>query len=260
MSRKIVITSGKGGAGKTTVTACLGYKLSLMGKKTVLLDLDFGLNNLDILLGVENKTTYGIEDVISGRCRAKQALVEVGRNLAVMPSSKNPEVKVSAQNVKLLMDGLKNSFDFVLVDCPAGIGAGFERAVAAADEALVVVNPSLSSLRDADKAVSLIKSYGLEKIQVVVNRARGDLIAASLTIGVGDIKKILKLDIAGVLPDDDGILLGDAKRLSKLYTSDKAYSYLAKNLTGAGKGKLYDPVSPYRGIFGRLKIAAAKRL
>lgn len=260
MARKIVITSGKGGAGKTTVTACLGFKLSLMGKKTVLLDLDFGLNNLDILLGVEDKTSYGVEDVISGKCRAKQALVEASKNLFVMPSSKNPEVRVSAQNVKLLIEGLKNSFDFVLIDCPAGIGAGFERAVASADEALVVVNPSLASLRDADKAVSLIKSYGLEQIKAVVNRARGDLIAASLTLCVSDIKKILKLDIAGVLPDDDGILLGDAKRLSKLYFSNKAYSYLAKNLTGAGNGKIYDPVSPYRGIFGRFKIAATRRL
>lgn len=258
MARKIVVTSGKGGVGKTTVAACLGIKLSAMGKRTAIVDVDFGLNNLDILLGAEDKTTFGVEDVISGKCRIKQAMIEINRNLYIIPSSKKATANLSSQNLKLLVEGLAKSYDFVLLDCPAGISAGFERAVASVDEAIVVVNPSLSSLRDADKAVSVIKSYGLEKIGVVVNRARGDLMAQKLTLSPTEITDILRLPLTGVLPDDDCLLLGDARRLSEYRASDKAYLLTAKKLLGTGN-KIYDPIKPYKGFLGRIRMAFSRR-
>ena len=258
MTRKIVVTSGKGGVGKTTVAACLGLKLSTMGKRTVIADVDFGLNNLDILLDAEDKTSFGLEDVISGKCRIKQALIEINKNLYIIPSSKKASVNLSSQNLKLLVEGLAKSYDFVLLDCPAGISAGFERAVASVDEALVVVNPSLSSLRDADKAISIIKSYGLEKIGVIVNRARGDLMAQKLTLTPKEITDILRLPLTGVLPDDDNLLLGDARRLPEFKLSDKAYLLTARNLLGVS-GKIYDPIKPYKGFFGRMRAAALRR-
>lgn len=259
MARKIVITSGKGGVGKTTVAACLGLKLSLAGKRTAVIDLDIGLNNLDILLGVEGKTNFGVEDAICGRCRAKQALIEIRKNLYVMPSAKEPTRNVAAQNVKLLIEGLSSSFDFILVDSPAGVNAGFERAVASVDEAIVVVTPSLSSVRDADKAVSLIKSYGIEKTYAVVNRARGDLIAAGVTLSTPEIRELLGVEVIGVLPEDDLLLLGEARRVTERRGSNKAYTLTVKNLLGSSK-RLYDPAAPFKGFFGRLKVNAAKRL
>ena len=258
MARKIVITSGKGGVGKTTVAACLGMRLSLMGKRTAVIDVDFGLNNLDILLGAEDKTAFGVEDVITGKCRAKQALIEINRNLYIMPSSKKASTNLSAQNVKLLAEGLAKSFEFVFLDCPAGVSAGFERAVASVEEAIVVVNPSLSSLRDADKAISIMKSYGLEKIWVIVNRARGDLMAQKLTLSPSEIIDILRLPLLGVLPDDDYLLLGDARRLPEYKISDKAYLFTAKKLLGTGS-KIYDPTKPYKGLFGRMRLAFQRR-
>ena len=150
MARRIVITSGKGGVGKTTITANLGIALANLGARVVLIDVDFGLNNLDVVMGLENKIVYDFLDIIEGRCRAKQALVRDNekRNLFVLPSGNVPAAaNITGQQIKLVIEGIAPLFDYVLIDCPAGIDTGFHRAVACADEAIVVATPSLPSLR-----------------------------------------------------------------------------------------------------------------
>ena len=179
MARKIVITSGKGGVGKTTLCANLGLSLANQGYRVALIDVDFGLNNLDVVLGVENKVVYDMLDLLEGRCRISQALVTVNKrkNLYVLPSnSLVSNAEISGQNIKLILESLNHTFDFILVDSPAGIDFGFHRAVSACDEAIVVTTPSLPSLRDADKVLSILHSYKPKSIGLVVNRARGDLI------------------------------------------------------------------------------------
>ena len=178
MARVIVVTSGKGGVGKTTVTAGLGRALATKGKRVVLMDADLGLNNLDVVMDAESRVVYDILDVVENRCRPRQALVEdlVAPGLFIMPgASYDDGDKISGQNLRAIVNSLSQSFDYIFIDCPAGIEVGFHRAVSAADEALVVTTPHVSALRDADKVVAIIKSYKI-KASLVVNRARGDMI------------------------------------------------------------------------------------
>ena len=182
MARRIVVTSGKGGVGKTTFTANLGARLAARGLRVCLLDLDLGLNNLDVIMGLENKVMFDIVDVVEGRCRLKQALVQDAfcNSLYLLPSCKNiSKGMISGQNVKLITDRMSRIFDYILIDCPAGIGTGFHRAVSAADEAIVVLTPTLTSVRDAKKTVDLLESYDLMSVRTVVNRLRGDLVRFS---------------------------------------------------------------------------------
>jgi len=164
MARKIVITSGKGGVGKTTICANLGVKLANLGFKVALIDTDIGLNNLDVVMGVESKIVFDIADVISARCRVKQALIQDDRypTLYVLPSahldSKN---LITGPQVKNVVEMLSPSFDYILIDCPAGLDNGFHRAVFCANEALIVVTPHISSIRDVDKILLILSSYKL---------------------------------------------------------------------------------------------------
>mgnify|MGYP006077637601 FL=1 len=160
LARKIVITSGKGGVGKTAIAVNLGLRLASAGERVILADADFGLNNIDVVCGVEGAVLYDIVDVIEGRCRAAQALVRHPEcpNLSILPSNRtDPNKYVSPQAVRLIIDSLAPRYDYVLIDCPAGIGSGFHRAVASAEEALVVTTPHVSSLRDADKVLAVLK-------------------------------------------------------------------------------------------------------
>ena len=160
MAKCIVITSGKGGVGKTTVTANLGFRLASLGKRVCITDADFGLNNLDVVTGVENLVVYDVVDCIEGKCRAKQALIQspVNKNLYILPAVHSFfKGEVSSENLKELIDGLSPSFDYILIDCPAGIDVGFRRAVSVCSEALVVTSSQLSSLRDADKVLAILR-------------------------------------------------------------------------------------------------------
>nr|MBO4518112.1 septum site-determining protein MinD [Clostridia bacterium] len=254
MARKIVITSGKGGVGKTTLTANLGIFLSALGARVVMIDVDFGLNNLDVVMGVENKIVYDVADVISGRCRAKQALVQdAGRkNLFVLPSAGlNCSSPVSGQQLKLIVESLAPLFDYVLIDCPAGLDVGFHRAAACAEEAIVVATPTLTSLRDADKTVSVLKSYRLESIGLVVNRVRGDLIMSDKMLLPKDIEELLKVNLLGVIPEEDAVFLSNVY-LPKNSDAYKAYKMLAMNVHKS-TGKIFDPTKKYSGFFGSIR-------
>ena len=255
MARKIVITSGKGGVGKTTLTANLGVFLANFGARVVLIDVDFGLNNLDVVMGVENKIVYDVADILEGRCRAKQALVQDNerKNLFVLPSgSLNASSPVSGQQLKLIIENLSGLFDYVLLDCPAGLDCGFHRAVSCADEAIIVTTPNLPSLRDADKVSAVLKSYRLNKVSLVVNRARGDLIMSDKMLFPKDIESLLKVPLIGVLPEEDAVFLSSGYTLPKRCDSYKAYKILAKNVQKNSE-KIYDVTAKYSGFFGSIR-------
>ncbi len=260
MPRKIVLTSGKGGVGKTTVTANLGTALATAGNRVVLVDLDFGLNNLDVTLGLENKVVYDLQDVIDGRCRAKQALIQdgVNKNLFIMPSGniKNGG-NVSGQQIKLVIDSLSSLFDYVIIDCPAGIDIGFHRAISCADEALVVVTPSLTSIRDADKAIQVVKSYKLKSVNLIINRARGDLIMSEKMLSPWQIESLLKTELIGVLPEEDVVFLSNGYSIPKKTESYKAYKILAKNIISGNK-RIYDTTNKYSGFLGSIRRCIKK--
>lgn len=255
MARRIVITSGKGGVGKTTVTANLGIALANLGQRVVLIDLDFGLNNLDVVVGVESKVVYDMSDVFECRCRVKQALVQRDekKNLFVLPSGNSPNLNyVTGQDVKLMLEGLYPLFDYILIDCPAGIDIGFHRAVSCVDEAIIVATPNVTSLRDADKVISVINSYKLDRVGLVVNRARGDLILNDKMMMPSDIQALLKTDLVGVLPEEDAVFLSTGYKLPSKSDSAKAYKILANNIH-KGNNKLFDVTGKYSGFFGSIR-------
>lgn len=245
--RRIVITSGKGGVGKTTVTASLGRRLALDGKRVVLIDADVGLNNLDVVTGVERRVVYDIGDVLAGKCRAFQALVADGEtSMRILPSSRDSG-RVTAAAFRQVVDSL-SEFDFALIDCPAGIEHGFHRAVYAADEALVVVTPSVSSIRDADKVLSLLNSYPLSDVSLVVNRVRPDLVRRGEMLSASEIGGLLRAPIVGVIPEDDAVTVyQQLGRMPEGSISDAAYAYLALNVSERRKD-MHD-VSYRRKIF-----------
>jgi len=255
VARKIVITSGKGGVGKTTVAANLGMALSNIGQRVVLIDIDFGLNNLDVVMGVENKVVYDITDVFDGKCRIKQALVQCDerKNLYVLSSGNASDASsITGQNIKLMMDSISPLFDYILIDCPAGIDIGFHRAVSCASEALIVATPNITSLRDADKVVSVLKSYQLDYTGLVVNRVRGDLIMMDKMMLPNDIQALLKTELIGVLPEEDTVFLSSGYRLPRRSDSARAYKMLASNIHKGSK-KLFDTTVKYSGVLGSIR-------
>ncbi len=260
MARKIVVTSGKGGVGKTTLTANLGRALAELGQRVVLVDVDFGLNNLDVVLGVENKIVYDMNDVIDGRCRVKQALIQDNdrKNLFVLPSGNvNAFTQITGQQIRLIINGLEGLFDFILIDCPAGIDLGFHRAVSCSEEAIVVATPTLTSLRDADKVITVLRSYKPESIKLVVNRARGDLIMNDKMMMPREIQDLLRVELIGVLPEEDEVFLSGGYALSKRSDSFKAYKILANNLI-KNTAKIFDVTNKYSGFFGSIRRSIKK--
>ncbi len=245
MARKIVVTGGKGGVGKTTVCANLGIALAHRSKRVLLMDLDIGLNNLDVAMQVEDKVVYDLVDIVENRCRPSQALIQDVEEptLYVMPSCHLAKRQISVDQVKKVVSRSEDNFDFVLIDCPAGIDSGFRRAVACADEAIVVVTPHLASVRDADKTVSEL--VGNTVVNVVVNRVRGDLVAGGEMLSPFEVFSLLGQNALGVLPENDDVNCNIRRQ-------SEAFAILADNLL-TGKCRLYDCESQYKGVFGRLR-------
>ena len=256
MARKIVMTSGKGGVGKTTVCANLGIYLAKLGFRVLLLDVDIGLNNLDVVMGVENQVVFDITDVIMGKCRAKQALVQdkAISSLYILPSSHSySKAKVQGEHIKNVIDTLDSSFDYILIDCPAGVEAGFHRAVFPANEAIIVVTPHLSAIRDADKVIALLDDYNIEYKGLVINRMRGDLLLNGDLMTVENIVTALNLPLLGVIPEDDAI--GSSCSVGAIVQSiesARAFTLLSENIHN-GSRKIFDCTYKYRGFMGYLK-------
>ena len=256
MARKIVVTSGKGGVGKTTLVVHLAVCLAQKGSRVLIVDGDFGLNNLDVATGLENYVSYDVIDVIEGKCRAKQALVRHPKhvNLYLLTSNRSSlDRYVSPQAFKLVLDGLSAQFDFIFIDCPAGIDEGFHRVVAAADEAILVTTPQATALRDADRVITLLKSYRLQGLSLLVNRVRGELLSVDACLSPAEIAELLKLPLLGAVPESFSIAEGE---LSKTHT---AFRLTAKNLL-TGKGKIYNTTKKYSGLWGSIRGALKRSL
>ena len=257
MARVIVVTSGKGGVGKTTICANIGTSLARAGLRVLLMDVDLGLNNLDVVMGVENKIVYDICDVIEGKCRPKQAIVQdfFLQTLYVMPSNHTyTNFNISKEDIGNIIADLEYMFDYILIDCPAGIDIGFHRAVANASEAIVVTTPHISSVRDADKVIGLLKSYNMSNIGLIVNRARGDLMLNGEMIAVDTIVEYLDCDLLGVVPDDDAIstqlLIGGSVNIgSPAYKS----FYMVTEKLHNGTNVVFDCTKKYRGVVGHIR-------
>ena len=210
MGEVIVITSGKGGVGKTTTTANIGIGLSRLGKKVMVIDTDLGLRNLDVVLGLENRIVYNIVDVIEGSCRLKQALIKDKRfpELYLLPSAQTKDkTSVSPEQMKKLIDDIRDDFDFILLDCPAGIEQGFQNAIAGADRAIVVTTPEVSAIRDADRIIGLLEASGIRKNELLINRLRIDMVKRGDMMSVEDVTEILAVDLLGVIPDDEQVVI-----------------------------------------------------
>ena len=210
MSEVIVITSGKGGVGKTTSTANIGTGLAKLGKSVVMIDTDIGLRNLDVVMGLENRIVYNLVDVVEGNCRMKQALIKDKRysNLCLLPSAQTRDkTAVNPEQMKKLIEELRPEFDYILLDCPAGIEQGFKNAIAAADRALIVTTPEVSAIRDADRIIGLLEANDIHRINLIVNRLRMDMVKRGDMMSIEDVIDILAIDLIGAVPDDEHIVI-----------------------------------------------------
>ena len=261
MARRIVVTSGKGGVGKTTFTANVASRLARRGLRVCMIDLDLGLNNLDVIMGLENKVVFDVIDVVEGRCRLKQALVQdvFCNSLYLLPSCKNADKgQISGQNVKIIVDRLSSIFDYVFVDCPAGVGAGFHRAVSAVDEAIVIATPTITSVRDAKKVVSLLKNYDLLSIKSAVNRLRGDMVVGGEMMDAFEVFSLLGAKPLGIIPDDDDVAFRFPGECDNALSSDTAFEMIATNLH-EGTEYMFDCLSKYTGFFGNIRRKIKRR-
>ncbi|MDD2628822.1 MAG: septum site-determining protein MinD [Limnochordia bacterium] len=205
-----VVTSGKGGVGKTTITANLGCGLALRDKRVVLIDADTGLRNLDVVMGLENRIVYDLVHVVEGSCRLNQALIKDKRmkNLNLLPTAQIREKSsITPAQMEAVVNQLKEEFDYILVDCPAGIEEGFKNAIAGVDEALIVTNPEVSSVRDADRIIGLLEAAGIEEPKLIINRVRADMVKRGDMLGMDDILDVLAIDPIGIIPDDENIIV-----------------------------------------------------
>lgn len=239
MGEVIVITSGKGGVGKTTATANIGTALAMNGQKVVLVDADIGLRNLDVVMGLENRIVYDIVDVVEGVCRLRQALIKDKRydGLFLLPAAQTKDkTAVSPAQMQELCATLRQEFDYVLIDCPAGIEQGFKNAIAGADKAIVVTTPEISAVRDADRIIGLLEAAELRNPKLVINRVRIDMVKKGDMMNTDDMIDILAIELLGVVPDDESIVIstnkgepavGDERSLA-----GKAFNNIALRLLG----------------------------
>lgn len=256
----IVITSGKGGVGKTTTTANIGTALADLGKSVCVMDMDIGLRNLDILMGLENRVVYNLVDVVEGSCKIKQALVKDKKfpNLCLLPAAQTRDKNsVNEEQIKNLVEDLRKMFDFVVIDCPAGIESGFQNSIAGADQAIIVVTPEMSSVRDADRIVGLLEARRdqFEGIHLIVNRVRPGLVENNQMMTVDDICEILSVDLIGVVPDDEDIVISTNKGEPLVLTTNKmagqAYKNIAKRILG--EDVPFMNLNKGLGLFGKIK-------
>ena len=256
MGEVIVITSGKGGVGKTTTTANIGIGLAKLGKKVIVIDTDLGLRNLDVVLGLENRIIYNIVDVINGNCRLKQALIKDTQfpELCLLPSAQTKDKSaVSPEQMKKLIEDIRSDFDFVLLDCPAGIEQGFQNAIAVAEHAVVGPTPEVSAIRDADRIIGLLEASGIRKTDLLINRLRIDMVKRGDMMSVDDVTEILDVNLLGVIPDDEQVVIatnrGEAVAGEECLAG-RSYMDICRRLTGEDV-----PVNDYsksEGFFGKI--------
>lgn len=238
MGESIVITSGKGGVGKSTTSANIGTALSLCKKKVCLIDTDIGLRNLDVLLGLENRIIYDIVDAIDKKCRIDQALIKDKRceELYLLPAAQiKDKTALTSNQLRWLVAELKEKFDFVVIDCPAGIEMGFQNAVAGADRAIVVTTPESTAVRDADRVIGLLEKEGISNPKLIVNRLRSKMVKEGGMMDVDEVVSMLAVDLLGVVPDDEQVIRAGNLGEPVVYShglAGKAYRNIAKRIEG----------------------------
>jgi len=258
MGEVIVITSGKGGVGKTTTTANVGAGLVKLGNKVCVIDADIGLRNLDVVLGLENRIVYDIVDVVTKNCRIKQALIKDKRfdGLYLLPAAQTKDKDaVTPDQMVELVNELKQLHDYVIIDCPAGIEQGFKNAIAGADRALVVTTPEISAVRDADRIIGLLEAAELNDPLLIVNRVRIDMVKRGEMMNIEDMKDILAIDLIGVVPDDENVVIGTNRGEPMVANgeamSGKAFMNIAQRIMG--EEVEYLDLDLNDSFFGKLK-------
>lgn len=237
----ITVTSGKGGVGKTTVTANLSASLAMLGKKVVAIDSDIGLRNLDVVMGLENRIVYDLVDVIEGRCRLRQAMIKDKRfnDLYLIPAAQTRDkMAVSPKDMILVCDQLRDEMDFIVIDSPAGIERGFQNAIAPSDRVLIVTNPEVSSVRDADRIIGLIEAEEKGPGYLIINRLKPKMVAKGEMLSIDDVIDILAIDLVGVVPEDEAILVSTNRGLpvamhgTNSTSASQAFRNIAKRMNG----------------------------
>ncbi|EUJ17779.1 septum site-determining protein MinD [Listeria aquatica] len=260
MGEAIVITSGKGGVGKTTSTANLGTALALQGKKVCLVDMDIGLRNLDVVLGLENRIIYDLVDVVEGRCKIHQALIKDKRFddlLFLLPAAQTTDKSaVTAEQMKELISDLRPDYDFILIDSPAGIETGYKNAVAGADRAIVVTTPEISAVRDADRIIGLLEQEEIEPPKLVINRIRTQMMQNGDVMDIDEITSHLSIELLGIIIDDDEVIRssnnGNPVVMLPNSRASQGYRNIARRLLGESI-PLMSIEQPKKGFFQRLK-------
>lgn len=258
MGEAIVITSGKGGVGKTTTSANLGTALALQGKKVVMVDTDIGLRNLDVVMGLENRIIYDLVDVVEGRCRLNQALVKDKRfdELYMLPAAQTKDKdSVTPEQVKDIILELKKDFEYVIIDCPAGIEQGFKNAIAGADQAIVVTTPENAAVRDADRIIGLLEKDGIKSPKLIINRIKANLLRNGDMLDIEEICAVLAIDLIGIVPDDELVIkaanTGEPTVLNPNSRAAIAYRNIARRILG-DKVPLM-PLDEKSGVFMKMK-------
>ena len=265
-SRVIVITSGKGGVGKTTAVANIGISIARLGYRVALIDADIGLRNLDLLLGLENRVLYTAMEVLDGKCRLDQALIRDKRwkNLALLPISKNRQrYNVDRQGITILVNSLQElGYQYIVIDCPAGIDVGFINAITPANEAIVVTTPEITAIRDADRVTGLLEANNIFNVKLLLNRVRLEIIQRNDIISVDDVQEILGIPLLGAVPEDSNVIVatnrGEPLVLRKKITlSGIAFENAARRLIGR-QDYIIDLDIPYKNLFEQFYIKVSR--
>lgn len=243
--KAIVITSGKGGVGKTTTSANIGTGLAMNGNSVVILDADIGLRNLDVVMGLENRIVYDIVDVVEKNCRLKQALIKDKRfeKLFLLPAAQTRDkTAIKPEQMIELIDELKKDYDYIIIDCPAGIEQGFQYSIAGADEAIIVTTPEISAVRDADRVIGILEAKEIHNPKLIINRIRPDMVKKGDMMNIDDIVDILAIDLLGIVPDDEAIVIstnkGEPVVMEEKALAGQAYKNITNRIMGEEVGLL----------------------
>jgi septum site-determining protein MinD len=258
MGEAIVVTSGKGGVGKTTTSANLGTALALLGRKVCMVDTDIGLRNLDVVMGLENRIVYDLIDVAEGRCRLNQALVKDKRfeELYMLPAAQTKDKEdISPEQVRKIVEDLKPDYDYVIIDCPAGIEHGFENAVSGADQAIIVTTPENAAVRDADRVIGILEKRGFQSPKLIINRIRPSMLKSGDMLEIDDICQVLAIDLIGIVPDDELVIkaanLGEPTVMNPSSRAAIAYRNVARRMMGETVPLMQ--LEEKNSMFGRMK-------
>lgn len=258
MGEAIVVTSGKGGVGKTTSSANIATALAMLGKKVCMVDTDIGLRNLDVVMGLENRIIFDLVDVAEGRCRLQQALVKDKRfdELYLLPAAQTKDkLVVEPEDIKKMILDLKKEFDYVVIDCPAGIEQGFKNAVAGADQAIVVTTPENAAVRDADRIIGLLDKEGIKSPKLVINRARVNMMKKGDMLDIDEICAVLAIDLLGIVPDDEMVIkaanAGEPTVMDPHSKASIAYRNIARRILGDSVPLM--ALEEKSGIFSKVK-------